>query len=595
MRKNNFLFAIIILFATFTFFLNHNESQASSYSIDQYQTFVTVNSNGSADVRQLIKYHVSGSKKNVAFSQSLKKGSDPSLTSIQLFDGKNEVPLRYETSGDNTYDSVTGDHLLAANIRHTITNNSATAIYNYHVKKFVTNYSDTAEIYWRVVGNDWEKKISHVKVTYQFPKKTLKSVNMWVSGPSVYSLNKNEKAGQMSVYISKLTNHQPLDNRLIFPVSWVPQNKNIVHQNKRQNILNQQHKIAQGIIFKKIIFWMIAAAFIIVTAIVYRNRFKHLNYDKFDTDYQLSDLQNWFDIPDVSPSMAKIILTKNETADLSSFIGELMIQVKRNHLGLKQLSDTYEISLIKKPDDEFYEFLVTRVGDGKSVTTKQIAEYQGLDLWYEFQKWRRRAAIGRSKYIDEKNDHVKSMLASLALMTTTFAAIQFILVPFLAPSYLIATGIICGLVIILSWFIFYRINRKITVYTSLGQREAAEIKGFKHVLKSISSLNSAKIGDLTLWEDVLPYAVAFDLSLKVLEDLRINFDASQLTDSPLSIYYDTNPALGYGFMISLADAFYSNDFINLGGSSNDISSMGVPTGGLGDSSGIGGGSNGGLS
>jgi len=119
-----------------------------------------------------------------------------------------------------------------------------------------------------------------------------------------------------------------------------------------------------------------------------------------------------------------------------------------------------------------------------------------------------------------------------------------------------------------------------------------EIQGFRRMLKDIGHFNTAKIGDLILWEQILPYAAAFGLAKQVARKLEIDFGQAEVQASfidfyPLYFANVTGQPLGDAIGSSVAGSIKT---------SNDLSSTSGGSGGFsgGSSGGFGGGSGGGA-
>lgn len=116
-----------------------------------------------------------------------------------------------------------------------------------------------------------------------------------------------------------------------------------------------------------------------------------------------------------------------------------------------------------------------------------------------------------------------------------------------------------------------------------------ELRGFYRMMDDIGRFNLKEVGDIVLWEGLLPYAVALGLSKKVSKALIDNFTSEELQNSNF-IYY-------YPFIYHNGIANFSNDFNSsfTRGMGNYSSSSGGSGGFSGGSSGgFGGGSGGGA-
>jgi uncharacterized membrane protein len=117
------------------------------------------------------------------------------------------------------------------------------------------------------------------------------------------------------------------------------------------------------------------------------------------------------------------------------------------------------------------------------------------------------------------------------------------------------------------------------------------------MLEDVGHFDMAQVGDLILWDRILPYAVAFGSADKVVAALKMNFSEEQLATSmpinyPLFIYgYG-----GFGGQADFGEAFTSGFGSSLAASHSASSNVGGGSGGFsgGNSGGFGGGSGGGA-
>lgn len=108
------------------------------------------------------------------------------------------------------------------------------------------------------------------------------------------------------------------------------------------------------------------------------------------------------------------------------------------------------------------------------------------------------------------------------------------------------------------------------------------------MLDDIGKFQTKDIGELTFWEDVMPYAVAFGLAKKVIAQLKIDFDNETL--APMFLYY---PILQYDTDFTAFDNSINTALYNSIGANSSLSGG---SGGFsgGSSGGFGGGSGGGA-
>lgn len=130
-------------------------------------------------------------------------------------------------------------------------------------------------------------------------------------------------------------------------------------------------------------------------------------------------------------------------------------------------------------------------------------------------------------------------------------------------------------------------GKKLSPYTAKGAEETNQVRGFKKMLDEIGNFKMREIGELPLWEKIMPYAVALGVSKKVLKQLKLEF-ADEIDDTSL-IFWGA-------FYSDGRDGFASNFNASFDSGINLNSSTSGGSGGFsgGSSGGFGGGSGGGA-
>lgn len=136
------------------------------------------------------------------------------------------------------------------------------------------------------------------------------------------------------------------------------------------------------------------------------------------------------------------------------------------------------------------------------------------------------------------------------------------------------------------WGIIY--YRQLLPYTPKGQKMKYDLDCFILMLKDIGDFKLKEVGDIVLWEQILPYATAFGLAKKVIRELRLSFDEAELNDTLLITYpwiFASDPWTGV-FESTFEKALDTGNSSSATGGSGGFSA--------GSSGGFGGGSGGGA-
>lgn len=130
-------------------------------------------------------------------------------------------------------------------------------------------------------------------------------------------------------------------------------------------------------------------------------------------------------------------------------------------------------------------------------------------------------------------------------------------------------------------------GKKLSPYTAKGAETTNRVRGFKKMLDEIGNFKMREVGELALWEEIMPYAVALGVSKKVLKQLKLEF-ADEIDDANILFW---GP-----FYSSGEDGFASNFNSSFNSGANLNSSTSGGSGGFsgGSSGGFGGGSGGGA-
>lgn len=194
--------------------------------------------------------------------------------------------------------------------------------------------------------------------------------------------------------------------------------------------------------------------------------------------------------------------------------------------------------------------------------------------------------IVNAGYIDEKlwrklSNITAAFLTSLMIM---FTASILLLVFLDQPQW--PVSILWILVVLdLIGFIYFKLSA--SFYTQSGAEMTNRVRGFKRMIKDIGNFKMRDVGELIFWEDIMPYAVAFDLSDKVIDELHAEFSDEEIADA-----FTTGIWIGHGFSGNFTDSFTSSFEHGLGTNSSGSGGSGGFSGG--SSGGFGGGSGGGA-
>lgn len=490
--------------------INCDTVNAKSSYVDNFNTDVYIDPDGSAKIQQSIRFYVHGNQKQFSFSQrfpdSVKtNGAKPKVT---FYDGNNELPLHYGSGKDNTYDTIAGNGLVAVEVYHTINDGFATGKYNYSVKDLVVNYKDIAEVNWRLIGSDWKIPFNKIRITYHLPSGSKNDLHAYEKGPTNYNIKINHKNNSISFFIKKVSAQQLLDTRILFPNSITYANKNVISKNAKAKIIHQEEQYAHEQAVKHGIFYAIGIAMILVIVAWYFVLLRNIYRNPYKKDYTLSQYLHWFKTPDFGPSKTKLLLKQQSFADFSCFVAELLVQIDQGHLRMITKGQSVKIQRIDSVRDDLINYLLNRVGDSQKVNSSDIQKFSDDQLYLEYRNWIVQKSNGKNHFIEPVSINYRHSLANISLFTSFFAVIELILAAFLYPAAVFPMAFITLGILIVSWSVFGLFDRYGKCLTKSGKNIMAELNAFEKVLSDPEKVqNSITNGNITI-ENILPYVIA---------------------------------------------------------------------------------------
>ncbi|GEO64961.1 DUF2207 domain-containing protein [Companilactobacillus nantensis] len=572
------------------------------YQIEKYHAQADIQKNGDIELTQRINYQFDGDFHGVYYNQNIqgiKGATDPQ---VFIKNGSKETPLVQSDSGqENTFKVTRTKDSMGLKVYHSASTENLTFIYKYRLLGAVTNYQDTAELNWKMIGGGWDKTLHNVILTVNLPQGDVSKLQAWTHGPSEGYTDVNRKQGQVKMTLDKLPAHQVVETHMIFPTSVTADNLNVVNKKRKSQVLAQEKQLVLDANAqrerKKMIYRVIMAFGAIVVLLIYLVRFYQFRKYPGNKHVIPTPLHHYFDEPDFLPSFTKVVLDKTDRADSLSLTADLLVEVGQRRMKIDKVKRSYEITALVPPTNPFFKYLIEEIGDGQKVSLKQIklstkgSGKKARRLGKKFEKWSKVAAKGREKYLDLDNLNIVKDFQLAAISTSIIVFLMWIVSIIFAKNILIS-GALMLVSVAIFWIIYIVAKHKVTPYTDEGEDEVNKIRAFKRMLKDIDDIKMAEVGDLILWEQLLPYAVVFGVSDKVIKALKVNFSAEQLDNSLVIPYY-----IGaHSFINSSSSGFQSSFTSAISSGNGSSSSVSGGSGGFsgGSSGGFGGGSGGGA-
>ncbi|QQP29267.1 DUF2207 domain-containing protein [Lactobacillus ultunensis] len=600
--KKKFLSLISLLsLLSFLAIFTQRANADVNYDINDMDVTAEVNRDGSLMMHREIYYDFDSDAHGVFYTQNL--GKKQSLSNIKVkVDGKNIVPAK---NGDNnTYQLTKDGNSYRFKVFHSINEDQKVRVeYSYRILNAITNYKDTAELNFKIIGNGWDTDINNARVTVLFPGK-VKGLKAWAHGPLNGQTQVLPNQGKIIMTVDHLSGDTGIEVHSIFPPAITSANMNFVNKNRKKAVEKQEAILANEANQRRQEGNVINVGLLIIVAIssiwVIISGFFGKKIGSRPRKWK--ELVHNYEIPDISPVAAQILDeasepdTKAFTAYLMQLAGKHKIKIEDYRTRIRKKT-AYRITVVDDSilQDDLLNFLFNKVGDGKSFTTKDLRDYTSRKLGKKYEKWRDRQykLVEDANFFDAKLETRKYHRRMFMISGVIVSVVALVLALYRSDDFppILDVAVVCGMILVVLEFIaFFVGNKRMSIYTQKGALETDKVRGFKKMLDDIGNFKMKDVGDLILWEDIMPYAVAFGLSKKVLKELKVEFSDEELANTPFILYGPFYSSSSDGFARSFDNSFSSGVSV---GSSSSVSGG---SGGFssGSSGGFGGGSGGGA-
>ena len=571
MKKFFHLIIGMIMLVTLTIIFTKPASADVDYDITNVDVTAHVNINGSLLMERRITYKFDDDAHGVFYQQNLTNNQELKNQQVRIISGKNSQPVvQSDSHANNTYELSHSDHGYRFKVWHNVTDGDKfTVIYTYEITNAIINWKDTAELNFKIIGDGWDTDLDNVRVGIFFPG-PVKDLKAWAHGDLSGQITVNPEKGNIIMTAANVSGNEGIEVHSLFPTAVTSQNKNIRDQNHKKYVLNQEAKFAREANERRQrsrIFGLGALAlsglfslFIIIKSFTLKKSGVKPKKEK--------QLPRNYDLPRVSPVMAEILDIDNKPSSrsLTAYLMELAVQKR------------IEIDPVKVRRKTYYKIYLTDkdLKDEVPLLSKIFAS------WKKQKKQEAVSAGFLDKQIESKKD-TNLVLMIILLVLSGAGIIAAFFSSEGAAGLFIAAVILIGVAILATIYS----NKKLSPYTDKGAEATNQVRGFKKMLDEIGNFKMREVGELPLWEKIMPYAVALGVSKKVLKQLKIEF-ADEIDDANILFW---GP-----FYSSGQDGFASNFNSSFNSGANLNSSASGGSGGFsgGSSGGFGGGSGGGA-
>lgn len=430
------------------------------------------------------------------------------------------------------------------------------AIYyvSYTMTGAVMNWADTAELYWKFVGDGWSADSDDVEMEVYFANAAagtaaVKGDNFraWGHGPLTGDVSLDADEPMVTYTIPCVHQGEFAEARIAFPSDWVPQLA-ASGEERMSTILSEEKEWADEANARRAHARMIAnvlAVLSVVAAVAFtgtivvlklrRRKPKPLFQDEYFRDVPsadhpavLSALMSWNEVPDQAYIATLMKLTDDRVIKLEQ---ATVTKAKKGLLGREKEEQTYRITVTDEAwkaakkdgiDRDVLKVFFAGVKPDKdgvrSRTFSELEEYASERTTSVGDKLEDYQSTVKGKLEAREfiaSDGTIAMVAGLVLgIIIVFGILGSLIYTDFADANVGAAMISIPVTIV--GFVLSCTFRR---YTPEGAEVAARCKALKHWLEDFTRLKEAVPGDLVLWNKLLVMGAALGVSKEVLRQL----------------------------------------------------------------------------
>ncbi|MST87205.1 DUF2207 domain-containing protein [Lactobacillus porci] len=569
------------------------ERVLADYDLKRMQVTAEVNADGSLSMTRKIDYDFDDSANGVYYTQSLEQGQKVSQQRVEIKDlesGKSFHPvLNNQAESGNVYHFSKEGNSYKFKVYHRVEEGKVQVVYRYRISGAVDSYQDASELNFKIIGAGWKKEIANVTASVRFKGQNLSFLKGWVHVNAPGHLTVDPKRGLVQAKVAALPEATFLELHLLFPNSLVVKNPKRHSGKIAAKVVAQEKSLAEASqakqarkrVYERIGLVLFALAPLLYLPVFFKTR------QSGSKVRSKKELGHNFALPDFSPTVAQMLVNK-KAPDSTALSAEIAMRAGQGELTIKPEQEGQNFRCVKtskyRGDLPLLNKIFKKVGDGKSFTSQELTKYgDSKGITSSYKQWQEdsQEALIKEGYVDKQLQERADKLTFYAY------AIMFVSV---------AAGLACFflyeeseqnffcLFLTMAWNLaFFALSvlrlHRFSSLTEKGTKATEHALAFKQMLNDIGQFKMRDIGELILWEQIMPYAIAFGLAKKVLKQLKLEFPAEIAADPYWACYYVGSSG---GFATSFDEAISSS-----AGSGGSFSGSDVSSGGFGGGSGGG--------
>ena len=582
MRKN--------ILRIFLFFLISIVSFAANYRIEKLDIEANLQKDGSMVVSEAVTYDID--EINGVYFDIDAKGFGE-LEDLQVFEDEPNTSSFKEVDTSN-YEVSVSDELYRIKLYSKNQNNIRTFKFVYKLPEAIKVYNDVAQFNRKMVGQEWQQGIKYITAKVIVPVPTdydNSNILVFGHGPLTGEVDREE-----NTVVYKLDDYYPGDfleaHILMEPEIFSEYDKSkIIHKDMKQELLNMEAKLSeeanterdkassqqkiskkQGVILG--VLGSIWGVLMFYIHGIYRRR----NRVKNSIGKYLRELPD-----DSSPALVGSFMTDSISGN--EILATIVDLIRRKILRLETSEEKSIITLVGNTEKlsaqerVIIDIYINDFGNGKSLDLKDFDLFQKVPMSTarKFEKWKTiiQSEMDRKDLVFEgfKGMGENLFYTSLGGIILGIKFFKNILEKAM-ESKMFLIIIIMGFTLLIS-----------LTKARYPRKELAEAQdkwqAFKNFLSDYSQLEEAKISSVHLWEQYFVYAIALEVSEKVVEAYKKALDMGVIDQGMNK--FRTSP---------IFNTMFNSSFNNLNGivsRTNSMASSAIASSRRSSSSGGGGG------
>lgn len=618
MKKIKKLLVFVIILSCLLICVEHKVKAESDLYINGLEFYVEINSDASINVTEY--WDINIEETNTLYKTfEIDNTKYTEITDVKVTDITNGINQNLTEQDKWEYHVDKGKYYGTKNNKGNfeigwgvgLDNSNDTRKYKieYKVENAVTKYNDFAELYWQLIGEDFEISAKKVTGTIILPTNANSKDDIKVWG-HIETLNGTiyvTDLNKIEFEVDKYSGNHMLEIRTLFPTEMITSAERIKDVSILQSVIeeetkwakeaNQRREAHRNMVTAIIVIPALVLDIIFVITIIRANKNPIRKQKKFVPEQKI---EYYREVPrkNATPGEAIQLLEKNITKtlnynDLGKVFSATLLNLKlKGYIEFeidetKKDKDKEKISIrisknsnaevLASEEKEVYAFLdqATVRKENRTLNLKELQKViksnpEKIQKLGEKMGKNINSSLIEENLLDEKQSKQYSSTIGTIALQVIFLILFLMFAFILVIAEEITFNILIKLIIIITTILGIisiakkvGISKKINAFTQKGINEIEEWKGLKKYMEDFSLLNEREVPDIVIWEKFLVYATAFGIAEKVIKQLKIvypNFEQLTGTDYTmmyLMIHTDFSSSFSSAISSSISSAYSS--------------------------------------